>query len=183
VDHDSLTPYFWGFSVTGERFPGLDEVLDQVDGPGPRTEVDLFFLGQKYLILVEAKHTSSFGRCMRYGSGRCPEVHREGQTVCQYWEAGPGYFADQLHIGSRPAEGVLNPPCNLHYQLARTYMIGRALAERLERTFLLWSFLPKKKWRSLEKTWLDFSDRVVEEHAWRHMRVIAWEQIETLPAR
>jgi hypothetical protein len=183
VLQESLTPYFWGISVSGKRLPGLDEVLDRIDGPGPRTEVDLFFLGQTHLILVEAKHTSSFGRCMRYVSGRCPEMHRVGDTVCQYWEAGAGYFADLLSLGPRPAEGDLNPPCNLHYQLARTYVIGKALAERLERTLLLWSFVPKKKWRSLERTWLDFANRVQDEQDWRAMRVIAWEQLRKLPVR
>jgi hypothetical protein len=120
---------------------------------------------------------------MRYTSGKCPEIHEEGQTVCQYWETGPGYFADQLRFGPRPAQGDLNPPCNLHYQLARTYLIGKALAERLERTFLLWSFVPKTKWRSLERTWLDFSERVEDEQDWRLMRVIAWEKIRKFPVR
>jgi hypothetical protein len=178
-----LLPYYWGFSVTGERFPGLDEVLDRVDGPGPQTEVDLFLLGDKHLILVEAKHTSSFGRCLRYTSGRCPEIHLDGQEVCRYWEPGPGLFSDGLGLGARPQAESINPPCNVHYQLARTFVIGKALADHLDRRFLLWIFVGRKQWRSLERTWLNFSDRVQDEQDWRSMRVIAWEQIRRLPVR
>ena len=51
---DALTPYYWGFSQKGDRLPELDSVLDEIDGPTARTEVDLFLLGKDELVLVEA---------------------------------------------------------------------------------------------------------------------------------
>ncbi len=81
---DDLLPYYWGFSQMGARLPRLDHVLDIVDGPGPKTEVDLFLLGESELVLVEAKHMAGLGRCARYSSGKCPEIHTEsGEDGCQ----------------------------------------------------------------------------------------------------
>jgi hypothetical protein len=57
------------------------------------------------------------------------------------------------------------------------------LAQRLGLDFALWVFLPQKRWRMIEATWKDFTDRVVDDHAWRWMRVISWEQIQSLPTR
>jgi hypothetical protein len=180
---DSLIPYYWGFSQDGARLQALDSVLEEVDGPGPKTEIDLFLLGKEFLIAVEAKHTSTFGRCARYSSQRCPEVHRAqtNEPICRYWEPGAGHFTECLSLGSRPDPEALTVPCHTHYQLARTLLIGRALARRMERQFTLWSFLPEKRWRSVEATWIDFSERVLDDQLWRRMRVLSWEQIQTLP--
>jgi hypothetical protein len=146
VRDDQLHPFYWGHGLDGSRLQGLDDALKEVDGPGPKTEIDLILLGKKVLISVEAKHTSLFGRCSRYAAMRCPEIH-------------------------------------VHYQLARTVMVGHHLAKRLNREFALWIFLPQARWRSIEKTWLDFADRVLDDHIWRSMRVISWEQVQSLPVR
>lgn len=185
VKDDQLIPYYWGYRQNGSRLHALDDVLNELDGSGPKTEIDLFLLGQRNIILVEAKHTSVFGRCMRYSSRRCPEIHpaQADESVCRYWEPGPANFADALAFGSRPDYDAEEIPCYTHYQLARTFVIGKTLAEQLSRQFALWVFLPQKHWRVVEKTWMDFVDRVVDDHLWRWMRVISWEQIQTLPSR
>jgi hypothetical protein len=183
VRDDQLLPFFWGYGLNGSRLKGLDAVLREVDGPGPKTEIDLILLGEKVLITVEAKHTSLFGRCSRYGAMRCPEIHENdsAESSCRYWDTGSGRFADLLGFGSRPEPTSLEVPCNVHYQLARTVMVGYHLAQRLDREFALWIFLPQARWRSVEKTWLDFSERLLDDHIWRSLRVISWEQLQSLP--
>jgi hypothetical protein len=183
---DTLKPYFWGYAISGERLPGLDEVLERIDGSGPKTEVDLFLLGQTHLVLVEAKHLSGLGRCSRFSNHRCPEIHFEGAEAmepCRYWEAGDQEFQRLLYFGDRPRQGGPSPPCNQHYQLARTLMVGDTLAKEHQLEFSLWMFVSQKKWHSIEKTWLDFAGRIRPESLWRRMRVIAWEEINQLDWR
>jgi hypothetical protein len=186
LGEDSIEPYFWGFSISGERLPGLDGVLEMIDGSGPKTEVDLFLLGRNYLILVEAKHLSGLGRCSRYANLRCPEIHGEdvdGMEPCRYWEAGEQEFQRLLNLGDRPIAGDPSPPCNQHYQLARTLMVGNALAQEYQLEFSLWMLISKTKWRSIERNWIDFSERIREEALWRRMRVLAWEDLRQLDLR
>jgi hypothetical protein len=177
---DALRPYFWGFDVRGKRLPGLDGVLERIDGEGLRTEVDLFLLGQTKLIAVEAKHLSAPGRCSRYAAGRCPEIHSDlstSETACRYWELPQASFSAELDLGERPQSGQDAPPCERHYQLARTLLVGRELSRRLDRELSIWMMIPRKHWRSLEKTWLDFTERVRDDALWRRMRVVAWEDV------
>jgi hypothetical protein len=183
---DSLSPYFWGYGISGEMLPGLDGILEKIDGTGPKTEVDLFLLGEAHLVLVEAKHLSGLGRCSRFSNHRCPEIHCEGVDAmepCRYWEAGVQEFQRLLHFGDRPSQGDPSPPCNQHYQLARTLMVGDTLAKEYQLEFSLWMFVSQKRWRSIEKTWLDFAGRIRSEGLWRRMRVIAWEEIHQLDWR
>ncbi len=180
---DLLEPYFWGYNISGSRMVGLDDVLERIDGKGPRTEVDLFLLGENNLILVEAKHLGDLGRCSRYARNRCPEIHREegaSAEPCRYWEAGDQAFNRLVNFGSRPVPEDSSPPCNYHYQLARTLLIGDALAREQQLDLCLWMLVTKKRWRSTERTWLDFTDRVVEDELWRRMRVIAWEDLQKM---
>jgi len=180
---DALRPYFWGFDVRGKRLPGLDGVLERVDGEGPRTEVDLFLLGKANLIVIEAKHLSAPGRCSRYAAGRCPEIHSDpsaSETTCRYWELPQAAFSAELDLGERPRSGQDAPSCERHYQLARTLLVGRELSRRLDRELSIWMMIPRKHWRSLEKTWLDFTERVRDDVLWRRMRVVAWEDVDRL---
>jgi hypothetical protein len=173
--------YFWGYSVEGERLPHLDEVLTAVDGAGPKTEVDLFLLSQTHLIVVEVKHNSGLGRCSRYAHARCPEIHHDLAQIegaCRYWEGGPALFSSELRFGAKPTPGSTSPPCNRHYQLARTLMVGRALAARLKRRLHLWMVLPSKRWGEIQPTWLHFVDRVRSDDLWRNMRVLSWEGVK-----
>jgi len=173
---DELKPFFWGYDITGNRMSGLDEALDEIDGPGPATEVDLFLFGDKHLIAVEAKHTTGFGRCGRYQQSRCPEIHPEtaaGET-CRYWEEDLAKFVGAIKVGSRPEVGSKAPLCSRHYQLGRTMLLGMRLAAQHERIFSLWAFVSKEGWRSLELDWLDFAGRVLDSNIWRRMRVISW---------
>src|SRR4030042_670315 len=39
---ESLTPYFWGYTISGERLDTLDDALDSGGGPGEQTEEDCF---------------------------------------------------------------------------------------------------------------------------------------------
>ncbi len=183
LEEDLLEPYFWGYSISGERLSGLDQVLVRIDGTGLKTEVDLFLLGQNHLVLVEAKHLSGLGRCSRFSSQRCPEIHVEDMEEaepCRYWEAGEQEFQRLLDLGDRPNAGDLSPPCDQHYQLARTLVVGDAFATEHRLVFSLWMLVSKVKWRSLERTWLDFTGRIREEELWRRMRVIAWEDLKQL---
>jgi hypothetical protein len=181
VVEDLLEPYFWGYSISGARLAGLDDMLGRIDGKGPRTEVDLFLLGENNLILVEAKHLGSLGRCSRYAKERCPEIHKEGGLnvePCRYWEPGDQAFDRLLDFGGKPFPGDPSPPCNQHYQLARTLLIGDVLAKEHQLDLSLWMLVAKNRWRSTERTWLDFTDRVGEDELWRRMRVIAWEELQ-----
>lgn len=180
---DALTPYFWGYSVDGRRLQGLDECLDRLDGPGQQTEVDLFLVGASTLVLVEAKHLTTVGRCRRYADHRCPEIHPEAVgtgEACRYWASSGVQFSTALHFGSRPVPGVKAPPCARHYQMARTLMLGLLLAEHLSRVFHLWLIMPRKRWHGLQTTWLDFAERVRDPQLWRRLRVLAWEDVARL---
>lgn len=182
VPRDDLLPYFWGYRVTGDRMPHLDEVLHMVDSSGPRTEIDLLLLGSSNLVVVEAKHLSHLGRCSRYAKRRCPEIHElgeAGELACRYWDVEGARFDAVLDFGERPEVDDRSPPCNRHYQLGRTMLIGWQLSQLAGLDFHLWLVLPRAKWGSLERDWLDFSERVREDHLWRKLRVIAWEDIKS----
>lgn len=178
VYEDALIPYYWGWDQDGKRLPELDEALNSVDGAEQPTEVDLFLLGERELVLVEAKRMSGLGSCSRFGASRCPEIHLEGS--CRYWEPGQARFVTELEFGPRPGPESDPPTCNRHYQLARTLLVGLVLAARLERRLHLWLVAPRSRWRALEPTWIDFVDRVRDAELWRRMRVYAWESISRL---
>ncbi len=183
---DALTPYYWGFDVDGGRLSRLDDVLLMIDGSGPKTEVDLYFLGERNFILVESKRKSGFGRCSRFSKRRCPEMHLavgDDWSPCRYWEVEKSRFTSHLAMGPRPKPDSEPPTCNRHYQLARTLIIGRELADVLEREFHLWVFTPRSHWSKLEKDWLDFTERVEDDSLWRRLRVIAWEDIQETASR
>jgi hypothetical protein len=185
IAEDQLIPYFWGFNVGGEKLATLEQVLVRIDGRGPYTEVDLFLLGKNNLIAVEAKHLSSLGRCSRFSHKRCPEIHRNEQeeeegAPCRYWEEGQQEFRSLLDFGERPAFEDPPPPCNQHYQLARTMLVGRALASEWDLDFSLWMLVTKTQWRSIEKNWIDFTERVREDEVWKRMRVLAWEDLQKI---
>ncbi len=179
---DDLVPYFWGYDLAGTRLAALDDALEALDGPGQKTEVDLFLLGLKNLIVVEAKHLSGFGRCSRFSQGRCPLVHDGEQDPqdCRYWLPGPQRFDEALGFAEPPGPAETRPACAVHYQLARTLMVARELARRLEREAHLWLMVPRGRWGALEKVWLDFVGRVREDELWRRMRVLAWEEVRRL---
>jgi hypothetical protein len=179
-DEDSLKPYFWGYAISGQHLPGLDSVLQFVNGPGPQTEVDLFLVGEDNLVLVEAKNRSGLGHCSRYQRGRCPEVHTmddESTQPCRYWEAPEARFNDILDLEPRPIQDGPMPACSTHYQLARTLLVGRELARRTQKALHIWMILPRKRWGAIQRTWLDFCDRLREDSLWRRMRVLAWEDV------
>ena len=183
---DALTPYYWGYDVEGVRLDKLGDVLLMIDGSGPKTEVDLYFLGERNLILVESKRKSGFGRCSRFTKRRCPEMHLlagDDRSPCRYWEIEKSCFSSHLTMGPRPKSDSESPTCNRHYQLARTLTIGRELADLLEREFHLWVFAPRSHWSKLEKDWLDFTERVKDDSLWRRLRVIAWEDIQKIAGR
>lgn len=182
---DALVPYFWGIRPDGERLAGLNDVLDDVDGPGPQTEVDLFLRGASQLVAVEAKRSSGFGRCHRYAAGRCPEVHGrpDGEPGCRYWEHPVSRFEADLMLGERPTPSDSPPPCHRHYQLARTLRVGLELARRQGLGFHLWLLTPRRHWtRQLKSDWMDLTERVRDDGLWRRLRVLSWEVIEQLPA-
>lgn len=180
---DQLIPFFWGFGVEGDRFEGLDAVLESVDGAGPRTEVDLFLQGANHLVVIEAKNLAAPGRCSRYAAGACPEIHREETDTpkgCRYWDHGSARFEAALEFGERPVPGVASPACDRHYQLARTLLVGIGLAERLGLSLHMWLVAPLSSWPSLQRSWLDFAGRIREESIWRRLRVLPWEAIGAL---
>jgi hypothetical protein len=180
VPEDFLDPFFWGYNINGDRLPHLDQILDEIDGPGNQTEVDLFLLGNTTLILIEAKHRSGLGRCSRYATGRCPEIHSTGDDVCRYWEEGEQRFDRLINFGDRPDIESESPPCDRHYQLGRTLLVGERLARRLHRDFQLWMIVPRGRWRSIEKPWLDFVNRFNDDQHWRRSRVLGWEDVRDL---
>lgn len=185
---DSLLPYFWGWSVRGERLSGLDETLAEVDGGPGHTEADLLLLGNANLVVVEAKRFSGFGRCGRHAAGRCPEVHREETLAlreaereaiptCRYWAEPAARFDQRLDFGPRPDPTTPAPPCARHYQLGRLVLVGAALAERLAREFHFWVVAPRREWRGLEADWRDFVERMRDDRVWSRTRVLAWEDV------
>jgi len=172
-----LTPYFWGYDVGGQRLQGLDDVLLEVDGPGPKTEVDLFLVGEHDLVLVEAKRMSSPGRCSRYANRRCPEIQSSEDQGCRYWAEDSPSFEDVLDFGPRPEPESTIPPCAMHYQLARTLLVGLGLARRLKLRPHIWLILPRAKWKSAQVGWMDFVERIQDDATWSRMRVLAWEDV------
>lgn len=180
---DELKPYFWGYSVEGERLEGLDAVLARVDGQGPRTEIDLYLRGANHLVVAEVKNLATPGRCSRYAAGRCPEIHIEESVLrdpCRYWEQDGARFETALDFGQRPVPGNESPPCDRHYQLGRTLLVGLSLAQRLGLTLHLWLVTPSGAWSHLERGWLDFASRVRDESLWRRLRVLPWEEIQAI---
>jgi hypothetical protein len=181
---DQLVPYFWGYGIDGDRLEGLDAVLGSVDGAGPRTEVDLLLRGAKHLVVVEAKNLAFPGRCSRFAAGRCPEVHRhetdDVRIGCRYWVEDGAQFDLVLDFGQKPVPGVEPPPCDRHYQLGRTLLVGTALASRLGLSLHMWMMVPMRSWPSVERNWLDFVGRVRDESVWRRLRVLPWKRIRAL---
>lgn len=183
IKPDQLEPYFWGYNPQGEKLPGLGQALDVIDGPGQQTEIDLFLLGKHNLVAVEAKHGAQPGRCQRYQAGRCPEVHpdRAAEQACRYWDVPEARFDTWLDFGERPqADLPVAPPCYQHYQLARTLLVGRRLADFLGRSFHLWLVQPARAWNSNRRMWLEFSDYVRDSQIWRNMRVLAWKELQSI---
>ncbi len=180
-DPDQLTPYYWGFDREGRRLGALGRVLKRVDGAGPRTEIDLLLVGSENLIVVEAKRGSRLGRCARYDQGVCPCHHRavDERPSCRYWEEPVARFDRSLRLPVPDSvEGA--PPCHRHYQLARTLIVGEALAGELGRRLHLWLLTPRGHWRRLQADWLDFTERIREADVWRRLRVLAWEDVAKL---
>lgn len=135
---------------------------------------------------VEADHEVDSG-ALSMLPGRAPQGQpisegRRGPSVeCRYWEVKPARFDQWLEFGARPTWSSAAPPCDRHYQLARTLVLGMNLAKRLERRLHLWLLLPDRRWPRLQPTWLDFADRVRSPEVWRRMRVISWEALSDLP--
>jgi hypothetical protein len=182
ADEEALEPFFWGYSAAGEALPGLDAALDETDGPTARTEVDLVLLGSSHLIVMEAKNLSTLGRCGRYQRRVCPEVHRSADhwmDCCRYWDVPEARFDRLLDFGARPGPGAFQPPCARHYQLARTLLLGEALARRRSLRLQMWALVPASRWSALEGPWLDFVDRVRDPDLWRRLRVVAWDDLAT----
>jgi hypothetical protein len=178
---DSLVPYYWGYDQAGFRLPYLDQVLDSIDGPGPQTEVDMFLLGEDELVLVEAKHMAGLGKCGRYGSDRCPEIHlNTSEKNCRYWTEEGSLFSTLIDFGLKPEPEDPAPLCNRHYQMGRTALVGKALADQLSRRLHLWLIIPRKRWGALEREWLEFADRLRDDSLWKRLRVLAWEDILAL---
>jgi hypothetical protein len=176
---DSLTPYYWGYGLDGRAWEPLAAAVAAVDGDGPSTEVDVALAGQRNLVLVEAKNRSRLGRCSRYQSGTCPRVHpAAGSSSCRYWSIADARF-DQALAFELP-EPTRTPDCHRHYQLARTLLIGRDLADRLGVRFHMWLICPHGHWRSLERDWIDFADKVMDSDEWKRLRVLAWEDVAAL---
>ncbi len=183
---DALEPYFWGLDLDGRPLEGLDESVRALGGREHTTEVDLFLVGAEHLVLVEAKHLSSLGRCGRYARGRCPEIHRADDAsaeACRYWEVPEARFDAALDFGARPGQGDERPPCSVHYQLGRTLLLASALGERLARVPHLWLITPASRWVRMQAAWIDFADRVRDPEMWRRLRVIAWESVRDLAGR
>jgi hypothetical protein len=179
---DHLEAYFWGYDIGGNRLPGLDDTLRRVDGSGPKTEVDLFFIGERNIIAVEAKYTGAPGRCSRYSHARCPEVHPDDsrEPVCRYWEPSGPIFTRHLEFGPRPSDNGAPPLCYRHYQLGRTVLVGQDLAARRGLDLHLWLLIPEAEWRAVERAWLDFVGRLRDDRLWRNSRVISWDVIQNM---
>lgn len=177
---DRLTPYFWGLDVEGRPLEGLARSIEEIAGREDRLEVDLILKGANHLIAVEAKVDAEPGRCGRYLSGRCPEVHQVG-SPCGYWEPGPGRFDAHLDFGLRPiADMEEGPACSEHYQLGRTLLLVERLARQTGAAGSVCLLIPRRRWAAIRTTWLDFVDRVRDDGLWRRLRVLAWEDLKGL---
>lgn len=186
-EDDELTPYFWGYSIGGERLNVLEEALQAVDGEEPRTEVDLILMGDRNVVVVEAKNLASLGRCTRYRCGRCPEIHplpvdREGRA-CRYWKGNSSRFSACLEFGGRPTFGERDPLCNRHYQLGRVLLVGNAIARILGKQLHFWLLTPKSRWAAVRRDWDDLCGRIRDDRVWQRSRALAWEEIATIPVR
>ena len=179
-DDDQLMPCFWGLTVDGQPLGGLAESASDVAGREDRLEIDLFLVGRRHLVAVEAKIDGAPGRCGRYDSGRCPEVHGP-DAACRYWEDGPASFEAALDFGIRPVRDQEEPPpCAIHYQMARTLLGVENLARRKDLVPHLTLLMPQRRWPALRGGWQDFAERVRDEEQWRRLRVMAWEDLEGL---
>lgn len=178
---DSLVPYFWGIGIQGQRMQGLDEELAVMDGPGPKTEVDLFLLGKRNLILVEGKNRSGPGQCSRWLHERCPAFHTPEDPACIYWSESPA-FEDLFRFSQPDPDDRVEemPSCARHYQLARTLLLAHRLGDRMGLKPSVWMFVPQRRWRSLSRGWRTFTDNVMDAALWRRMRVISWEALQSL---
>ncbi len=185
LQEDALEPYFWGMNVAGERLPGLDQALEELDGPGQKTEVDLFLLGSQNLIAVEAKNRAAPGRCSRYIHKRCPEIHTtepNGEDRCRYWENPDSCFVQYLEFGARPRPGDDEPLCSHYYQLSRTLLTVMNLARELELQPFLWMVVPDAFWPRMQKEWTAFTELLLSDDQWRGARVLSWKAVMELPA-
>ena len=180
-EEDELRPFFWGFAVSGERPPRLDESLEVVAGRDDLLENDLLLVGKRHLILVEAKHLGIAGTCGRYNNSRCPEVHRPGEPGCRYWMGAPGLFEDHFNFEAKPTPDTDRPPCFRHYQLARTLLLARDLSGRMGLIPHVWLIVPRRRWPEVRPVWLDFAERVRDDAMWRRLRVLSWEALQRLP--
>ncbi len=106
----------------------------------------------------------------------------DSANPCRYWEANPSRFSRWLEFGPRPGSESAAPPCDRHYQLARTLLVGQQLAAQLDRTLHIWLLIPQHRWSQLQPRWLDFVERIRSPELWRRMRVLSWEAIESLNA-
>ena len=176
---DDLVPFYWGFSVEGQRLPSFAESLAAVAGREDLLEIDLLLAGREHLVIVEAKHQAMPGRCSRFEAGRCPEIHG-GRAPCRYWEGTPAPFASTLTFGPRPTNESDRPPCADHYQLARCLLLARELSGRLGLQPHLWLLVPAARWSEVRPVWMDFVERVSDDAEWRRLRVLAWESIQAL---
>ena len=202
VPDDDLQPFYWGFSIDGERMSDLPAALEAVAGREDLLEVDLLLVGRKNLVVIEAKNLASAGQCGRYLHWRCPEIHRTSEALplrspplesssggdklpgnargCRYWEEPSEPFARLFDFGSRPSPESDRPPCADHYQLARCLLLARELARRIGRQPHLWLIVPQARWPEISPTWLSFAERVEDDEDWRGLRVLAWEAIQNL---
>jgi hypothetical protein len=179
---DVMTPYFWGYRIDGQLLPGLGAAAEAVAGREDRLEVDLILRGEHDLVAVEAKGNGAPGRCGRFESETCPEVHGGG-TPCRYWEEAPAAFTPLLDFGPRPTPHEADrPPCSVHYQLARTLVLVTRLAEAGGQVPHVCLLLPKRRWPVLRSTWIDFSERVRDDAQWTRLSVVAWEDAQRMPS-
>ena len=178
--NDRMQPYFWGFHPNGQRLEGLADALEEIDGTGPRTEIDLILRGDANVVVIEAKNLSTLGRCGRFQRRVCPEVQVTAERWlerCRYWDEDGARFDAFLDFGPRPGPGAPPPHCARHYEMARTLLVGQALARRHAARLHVWVILPKGRWPAIERTWLDFADRIHDPERWRRLRVVAWDDL------
>ncbi len=179
---DRLEPYFWGVHPSGRELEGLSEALDEVDGPGPRTEIDLLLRGTSNLVVIEARTSArSAGaggisaRCAprsisrrstgstAAGTGRCL---RPGSIVCSI--SGP----DQVPVRRpRRARGTISWHAPSWW--------GMRWRGRTQLRLHVWVLVPRNRWPALERTWLDFVEGVRDPDLWRRLRVVAWDQVRS----
>ena len=179
---DDLLPYYWGFSQMGARMPRLDHVLDMVDGPGPKTEVDLFLLGESGACAYRGKaHGRMWGGAVGTAQENVPRfTMNPRRLVADIGHRRNRCFPTCSISGSSPSEMIRHRCANRHYQLGRTALVGSELAKELNRRLHLWLILPRSRWRYLRRDWIDFSDRIGNDSLWRRLRVLAWEDVISL---